>query len=408
MATPYFRQLPNFAYVSRIDGAKIGEYIDVKNLFKRAKLSDDIFENLVFFEKYKIIGDERPDNVAYKIYDDETLDWVVLLSNNILNIQSEWPLPQKQFDEILLTKYGSYDNLYGGIHHYETIEIKNSLGAVVLPGGLQQPNANTSFEIIDKSTINSLVVLSNIGFKKKVFVTTTIPLSNLSLNTQLLVEGIGDNEYNGRFSVNELVVPLGSQPTYLDLLPLNPISEIGDIYLTTIPDHQLWIFTGSDWINLGPAFYEGSQIISSFIMELNDSNFDNTTLEGSVDTTTILCDSGSISCDQDTISSTGQVESISLDNNPILNRIYSSDYLRFYDPGTLQEIQIPSSDYLVPVTNYEYESKIEDDKRNIYVLKPQYLNVILNDIEDFMDYKKGAAQYVSNTLKVGENIRLYS
>lgn len=408
MATPYFRQLPNFAYVSRIDGAKIGEYIDVKNLFKRAKLNDDIFENIVFFEKYKIIGDERPDNVAYKIYDDETLDWVVLLSNNILNIQSEWPLPQKQFDEILLTKYGSYDNLYNGIHHYETTEVKNSLGATVLPAGLQQPNANTSFEIIDKSTINSVVVLSNIGFKKKVFVTTTIPLSNLSLNTQLLVEGISDNEYNGRFTVNELVVPLGSQPTYLDLLPLNSISEIGDIYITTIPDQQLWIFTGSDWINLGPAFYEGSQIISSFIMEIDDANFDDTLLEGSVDDTTIFCDSVSISCDQDTISSVAQVTSIPLGNSPLLNRIYSSDYLRFYDPGTLQEVQIPSSDYLIPVTNYEYESKIEDDKRNIYVLKPQYLNVILNDIEDFMDYKKGAAQYVSNTLKVGENIRLYS
>lgn len=408
MATPYFRQLPNFAYVSRIDGAKIGEYIDVKNLFKRAKLSDDIFENLVFFEKYKIIGDERPDNVAYKIYDDETLDWVVLLSNNVLNIQSEWPLPQKQFDEILLTKYGSYDNLYNGIHHYETVEVKNSLGAVVLPSGLQQPNANASFEVIDKSTINSLVVLSNIGFKKKVFITTTIPLSNLSLNTQLLVEGISDNEYNGRFTVDELVIPLGSQPSYLDLLPLNSISEIGDIYLTTIPDQQLWIFTGSDWINLGPAFYEGSQIISSFVIELDDTDFDDTLLEGSVDATNILCDSETILCDQDTISSTGQVETIPLGNNPILNRIYSSDFLRFYDPGTLQEVQIPSTDYLFPVTNYEYESKIENDKRNIYILKPQYLNVILNDIEDFMDYKKGAAQYVSNTLKVGENIRLYS
>ena len=408
MATPYFRQIPNFGYVSRLEGANIGEYIDVKNLFKRGKLNDDIFENLVFFEKYQIIGDERPDNVAYKLYDDETLDWVVLLSNNILNIQTEWPIPQKQFDEILLSKYGSYDNLYSGVHHYETAEIKNSSGNVILPSGLKQPNNNTSFELIDKSIINSVVELSNIGLNKKVFITTTTPLFNLSTNTQLLVEGISDNEYNGRFTVNEFVTPLGSQPTYLDLLPLNSISEIGDVYLTTIPDEQLWIFTGSDWINLGPAFYQGSQIISSFIVSVDDPNFDDTLLDGSVDATSILCDSELISCDQDTLSAIPEVSTISLGNNPVLSRISSSDYLRFYDSGLGQEVQIPSTDYLIPVTNYEYESNLEDEKRNIYILKPQYLNVILNDIEDFMDYKKGATQYVSSTLKVGDNIRLYS
>ena len=59
------------------------------------------------------------------------------------------------------------------------------------------------------------------------------------------------------------------------------------------------------------------------------------------------------------------------------------------------------------ITNYEYEIEKETDKRNIYLLKPDYLNVIFNDLDDIMTYKKGAAQYVSDTLKKGENIRLY-
>ena len=86
MSKPYFRQLPNFDYISRLSGAKISEYIQVKNLFKKAKLREDIFQNLSFFTKYKIIGDDRPDNVAYEIYDDSTLDWLILLWNNIINI----------------------------------------------------------------------------------------------------------------------------------------------------------------------------------------------------------------------------------------------------------------------------------------------------------------------------------
>ena len=108
MAKPYFRQVPNFEYVNRNpDKTDISNYIQVKNLFKRGKLREDIFGNLAFFTKYKIIGDERPDNVAYKIYGDESLDWVILLSNNITNVQTEWPLSQNSFDSILLEKYGS-------------------------------------------------------------------------------------------------------------------------------------------------------------------------------------------------------------------------------------------------------------------------------------------------------------
>lgn len=85
----YFRRLPDFEYVSRLPDAKISDYVKVKNLFKKGALREDIFQNTVFFTKYDIKGDDRPDNVAQEIYDDPTLDWVVLVSNNIINIQSE-------------------------------------------------------------------------------------------------------------------------------------------------------------------------------------------------------------------------------------------------------------------------------------------------------------------------------
>ena len=44
----YFRQVPDFEYVSRLPDAKIGDYIRVKNLFKRGALESDILENLSF------------------------------------------------------------------------------------------------------------------------------------------------------------------------------------------------------------------------------------------------------------------------------------------------------------------------------------------------------------------------
>ena len=41
----YFRQVPNFEYVSRIAESKnISDYIQVKNFFKKGSLRPDIFQ----------------------------------------------------------------------------------------------------------------------------------------------------------------------------------------------------------------------------------------------------------------------------------------------------------------------------------------------------------------------------
>jgi hypothetical protein len=225
MPNPYFRNLPNFEYVNRTsDGSDIAisDYTAVKNLFKKGKLREDIFQNATIFEKYQIIGDDRPDNVANDFYGDPTLDWVVLLSNNILNIQTEWPLSQSVFDAYLLEKYGDYDTLYNGIHHYESDEVKNSQDVVIFPQGVR------------------------VGATQSV--------------------------------------------SYFD-------------------------------------FYTDSQVTV------------------------------------DNISS--------------------------------------------PITNYEYEEKLNNDKRNIFLLKGRYLNIVFDDLEEMMAYKEGSTQYISETLKRADNIRLY-
>ena len=133
MANPYFRNLPEFEYVNRTErGRSEGDYSIVKNFFKRGKLREDIFQDLTFFTKYIVEGDDRPDNVADKVYNDPTLDWVVLLSNNITNVQSEWPLSQADFHVYVTGKYDE-ETLYSGIHHYESREVKTIDGSIIIP-----------------------------------------------------------------------------------------------------------------------------------------------------------------------------------------------------------------------------------------------------------------------------------
>ena len=251
-----------------------------------------------------------------------------MLSNNITNIQSEWPLPQTSFDENMLEKYGTYDKLYSGIHHYETIQIKNSNGAVILEGGLKTRKrwkTNGNFIQATNTKINQIS-----GSESKVAtVTMNNGIKNLTVGSEVFISNVSSDVYNGRF-------------------PITSILSVGDVVirftydLPSIPDVKLPEIKGSEEVTF--------------------------TVEGNVG-------------------------------------VGNAYYYEYYDNNSYNTI--PVANMTKAITNYEYEIKKEDDKRNIFLLKPTYLNIIFNDLDGFMPYKKGAAQYMSDTLKKGENIRLY-
>ena len=84
----YFRELPNLQVLNRTKNEVSNDETSiVKNFFKRAKLREDIGSVVAAFEYYMIEGDERPEQIAEKIYNDPELDWAILTINNIINVQ---------------------------------------------------------------------------------------------------------------------------------------------------------------------------------------------------------------------------------------------------------------------------------------------------------------------------------
>ncbi len=151
MAKNYFQYIPDFDYVSRLPKAQsISDYLRVKNLFKRTKIAQTVFDDLTYFTKYQIIADERPDNIAYKVYGDSDLDWMVMLANNITNLQNEWPLEEQSFYRFLINKYGSEAGIES-VHHYETQKVIDSKEKVIVPKGLEVPS-NYSVTFLDSGT----------------------------------------------------------------------------------------------------------------------------------------------------------------------------------------------------------------------------------------------------------------
>ena len=129
----YFRELPNVEYQSFLsDAISSKEYLTVKNLFRRNKLRDDLQNVFTIFNKYEIVEGARPDTVAEDFYGSADLDWVVLMTAGIINVRDEWPLSNYALYQYAEQKYG--DQL-SDVRYYETKEIKDSKGRLILPAG---------------------------------------------------------------------------------------------------------------------------------------------------------------------------------------------------------------------------------------------------------------------------------
>jgi len=129
----YFREIPDLRYPSFLpDKTSSLDYVEVKNLFRRIKLRDDLQNIVTVFDKYEIPEGARPDNIAEDLYGSDELDWVVLISAGIINVRNEWPLSSRDLYEFTLNKYG---NDLNATRFYETKEIKDSNNNLIMKKG---------------------------------------------------------------------------------------------------------------------------------------------------------------------------------------------------------------------------------------------------------------------------------
>jgi hypothetical protein len=68
------------------------------------------------------------------------------------------------------------------------------------------------------------------------------------------------------------------------------------------------------------------------------------------------------------------------------------------------EATIQTINPVIGISNYEYEVRKNNDKRGIYILKPQYLQQAVIDTRKGLIYDR-SSQYVNDTLIRTENTR---
>ena len=113
----YFSEHPTIRY----DMFRNGRAVAVTDITRRFKLNTFFKDNALIMYDYNIQDSDRPDIIAEKYYEDSSLDWLIFLTNNIIDPYFEWPLKQYDFDQYIRQKYGSVENAMQTHHHYEWV-----------------------------------------------------------------------------------------------------------------------------------------------------------------------------------------------------------------------------------------------------------------------------------------------
>ncbi len=217
----YFSILPSVKYDRKPISYPFSEndFVLAKNFFKRYELNEDVFSSLTLFKKYTIPEGKKLYEIALESYGNVFYDWVIILTNNLINPSFDWPLSEKEL-RVHLEK--NYTDPYQESHHYEIIskeEQEQRFGKVLIkPGSIVDENffnteprfvteikpeeneslsyvvINSNYHIIDGITW----VLQNGTWKKKV--SNGIPYYNQSSGTTNEISG---SEIATRVSVFE-------------------------------------------------------------------------------------------------------------------------------------------------------------------------------------------------------------
>ena len=106
----YFYTFPTVPYDA--DGTMPNKYQTVRNIMNRIKIKESIKSDIAAFYPYIIEEGERPDILSYKYYGSVSYAYLILLFNNIIDPQFDWPLGAIDFENYIISKYGSVSTAY--------------------------------------------------------------------------------------------------------------------------------------------------------------------------------------------------------------------------------------------------------------------------------------------------------
>ena len=151
-----------FKNYPRINLNQDGVIKTVTDLSRYVRSSNDLLIEKYEYFDYNITGAERPDQVSYNVYGNTKFYWVILVTNNIRNVWTDWPLGQNEFERYVIEKYGSIATAQS--QTYRNIALKD----------IYKPSVGSLSELIiadeqpiDSTTITNYILTVDVDYEIK-------------------------------------------------------------------------------------------------------------------------------------------------------------------------------------------------------------------------------------------------
>lgn len=115
----FFDTFPRIAY--DIQGKRLTNYQSTTNILFRLRIIRSVLSNLSAYYEHLVADGDTPEILAEKVYSDPEAHWIIMMANDIVDAQYDWPLNYDQFNKYIISKYGSIENAQTTYHHYEKV-----------------------------------------------------------------------------------------------------------------------------------------------------------------------------------------------------------------------------------------------------------------------------------------------
>lgn len=104
-----------------INRSNITNYDLTTNIFFRLGIIKSVLDNTSAYYVYTIKETDKPEILADNVYRDPEAHWIILLANDMVDPQYDWPMNYIDFENFIINKYGSVATAQATPHHYEKV-----------------------------------------------------------------------------------------------------------------------------------------------------------------------------------------------------------------------------------------------------------------------------------------------
>jgi len=163
----FFNYFPKTVYTANTNSSGLDT---VTNIISRFGFEQKLKDNSAAFYKYSIQDTDTPEIIAHKYYDNPERHWIVLMFNDIIDPQFDWPLRYENFIKFVDTKYTANG-------------AANTTVQTGLAWAMSVNNVQSYYKIVTRTNIDNKSIVETIQVDANTYVNVATSSSSVTLQS---------------------------------------------------------------------------------------------------------------------------------------------------------------------------------------------------------------------------------